>query len=425
MKPSLPNTFLPPGILIQIVVTTIISLSLLKDNVYVNAIKSFHQHRQTQSDLEVEECIANTESYDLVPYTNPFWFVDELFIEENIYNICAWRIDFDDDDAFAPPVTLNYFCEWSDNDAPRSKGMVYQFVEDACAETDGMMYLAYEITTTNSYVASDDDILNFVVTETYTHRNVPLCLAPGCDAEIVLDKIGTLNCTQWNDIPSEYEVDWPYTNEDNSCRHDFNVASTYMDEDCETKRTYNDLGHECYDGEEKDGATRICDYSSYTESGGGDFREDYCDDLGDGLDADLYKYSFKNIGLYNEQFRETRYKLNNPTCLKRGCDVPKYYLENLLPYHSINLIGQGSRLSEIPDFEAIIDETTGFGIAPVSAEADLCFAYNSKSSKKKKGSKSDRKKSSKYGASKKSYGPSKNTQKPKKKKMKKAKNTTS
>ena len=274
----------------------------------------------------LESCLIEGEQY-----YDPFWFVsDGFFTDDEILQRCNASIE-----PVQPennPATLYIECDWTRNedDALRGKGRAYMYVEKACNEKGGLMFAAHYLKTVHEY--SPSATVNAI--ETSEHYNVPVCLAPSrCDPEEVLHEVTP--CSQfdkWYPFDKDGQS-WTYGDTtDSECTTDSILAATYMDEECENKLTYllYDESDSTCRGEYTDDLY-VCDFSDFTEVGGSEYNSDLCDD------ANQYKYSYGLDGDFlvnGVPISARHYFLNNPTCLKEGCDVESYFYKNLIPYHS-------------------------------------------------------------------------------------------
>ena len=308
-------------------------------------------------------------------YPEPLWFVSEAFKEDEILARCSAKIESVMGDKDEPSTdTLRIECDWTqgEDEALRGKGLAYELVEEACNEKGGLMYTAHSLKTVLTYATDLTE-----VTETSQHYNVPVCLDPGCDPEEFL--LQEIPCSQFDLFP--FTNAWEFEKPDTSyvCVTHSIVAATYMDDECETKLTYNFLpenGDTCI-GDFLD-PIYICDFFEYSNEEGDEYLPDICGDDNE------YKYSYGLKGIFVDGKGEVpvladHYYLNHPTCLKEGCDVKTYFMKNLIPYHSTTWF------KEERDNESIFS-TTGVGIFPVGKEEEMT-GKSSKGTKSPKGTK--------------------------------------
>ncbi len=438
-------------------------------------------HQSPWSTEEIDyRCMDETLELDLYEYLDIFWFVDEFFyptevssklcqFDKTTKTIIITETDTetgDETETETVEETLDIYCDWANDDgdggdALRGKGEAYKFVEQACERQGGRMYLAHSLSTQVRYDVADsignDHVMNShdrpgggdgdgdgdgdggnrTVVENGVHFNVPICLAPSCDPERVIDEV--LPCTQHFLLSFEMNKEWPYlAPEDITCSPHpvFNVAHSYLDEQCETRYSHHSFPepdkngcYEVLDGDSKRGY--LCDFSKYTEPWEGN--SDYSPVLCESIHADYYKYSYLAMGYFEQDDTitpdyEHRYFVNNPSCLKKGCDARRYYENNILPYHASRLF------NPFREFKISTERVVSIGILPVdNRDEDHHLIGTGGSGKgKKKGktsyksqkspsSKSEETQGKKKSSKKSQKAPSKSEKSGKKKKIKKVK----
>ena len=329
---------------------------------------------------------------------DPFWFVPDLFEQSEINERCTFqnKVGQGGQDEF------DLVCDWNDDSEDVFKGEVYEYVEEVCRSQGGLMHLAYSLKTNYTYDAIQENGDQVETIESSTHYNVPLCLDRSCNAEDFLDH--ELPCSQY----------WTFANitgretiliENESCSHDSNVVSSFRNHNCLTQFTFVvDQEASCFFDSE--GRTKICDFSEFTETNG----TDICDE-----GENILKYSYSIFGSFpgsrDDVFNNTHYFLNRPTCLKEGCDVYRYYLENILPFQFHDYAKS--------EENATLMSYTSMGLQALTDSEDEfhCSFPQERRKKKKKGGKKG-----KNGKKKKEKSKKKNTKKKGKKKNKKNQN---